>query len=48
MSGYIEGFTSDAQFCPFCGEPLSERWADGKHECPECKKTFFVVEDEHS
>lgn len=45
--GYAAGFTSRAEFCPFCGAEICWRRADGASEC-DCGRIFYVIEDEDS
>ncbi|MBO5620550.1 MAG: hypothetical protein J5959_02860 [Butyrivibrio sp.] len=48
MSSTVMGYTEEVDFCPFCGEEISERWSNGKHECGSCGAKFYVVEDDDS
>lgn len=47
-SQYVEGYTSEAIFCPFCGEQIHWWKADGRCICEndECEKSFYVIETE--
>lgn len=46
--GYIEGFTYEAGYCPYCGKNVYTRRSDGSDVCEndECMKKFFVIEDD--
>ena len=46
MSGYVEGYAEEVQYCPYCGEEISERWANGKHQCGNCGALFYVIGDD--
>lgn len=46
MNGYVEGYTTEAIYCPFCGEEIASRSADGSNDCEHCHKKFYVVEGE--
>ena len=44
MANYDYDEPSKIQYCPFCGESISDRDSDGTCECTSCKKRFGVVE----
>ena len=44
-SGYVEGYTTEAEFCPFCGSSISTTHADGSNDCDDCGRRFSIVED---
>ncbi len=44
MANYDYDEPSKIQYCPFCGESISDRDSDGTCECASCKKRFGVVE----
>lgn len=44
-SNYVEGYTSEAEFCPFCRGEIDTRYADGSQSCIECGRSFFIIED---
>lgn len=48
MYGFISGYTDTGEinFCPKCGEKVSQYRADGTAECSECEYHFGVVECE--
>ena len=48
MGVYVEGYTAgNVENCPFCGsDNISYKPLKGKHRCEECKKEFYVIEDE--
>lgn len=48
MYGYISGYsdTDEINYCPKCGEEISEYRADGTADCSECGYHFGVVECE--
>ena len=48
MNVYVEGYTADhVENCPFCGsDNISYMPLKAKHRCEECKKEFYVIEDE--
>ena len=50
MINVIQGIADDVGYCPYCGEPISERYANGRQVCDneECKAHFYVVEAEES
>ena len=48
MNGYVEGYTTEAIYCPFCGGEIYNRSVDGSNTCEECQKRFYVVEDENN
>lgn len=41
---YIEGYTSNIDYCPFCGCEVSTEYADGSYKCDSCGKRFAVIE----
>lgn len=46
ISQYVEGYTSKATFCPFCGEQIYTFNGNGSCLCEntECNKRFYVIE----
>lgn len=46
MYGYIAGYsdTSVINYCPACGEEISEKYADGTGKCTVCGMRFGVIE----
>ena len=46
FSEYVEGYTSEGKFCPFCGERVYYWKNDGSNICEneECEKRFYVIE----
>ncbi len=48
MNVYVEGYTADyVENCPFCGsDDISCKPLKAKYRCEECKKEFYVIEDE--
>lgn len=46
MSGFVTGYSDEAEFCPFCGSKIYEWRGDGGNLCDECKKIFYVIEGE--
>lgn len=45
-SKYVEGYTSEAEFCPYCGGEIDTQYANGSQACMECGRRFFIVEDD--
>lgn len=45
--GYVAGFTSRAEFCPFCGAEICRCRVDDASEC-NCGKVFYIIEHEDS
>jgi len=50
MIPVISGIYDEAEYCPYCGERISERYANGRQICDneECKASFYVIEAEES
>lgn len=48
MYGYISGYSDadEINYCPKCGEEISEYRVDGTADCSECGYHFGVVECE--
>lgn len=46
MFGYLCGYsdTASINYCPACGERVSESFADGTCQCNECGLRFGVIE----
>ena len=46
MFGYMEGYsdTGNINYCPACGEHVSEYFSDGTAKCPECGMRFGVID----
>lgn len=45
-NGYVEGYTTEVSICPFCGKTIYSYKADGSCICDECRKTFYVIEND--
>ena len=37
---------AEIRYCPFCGEPVYDRYSDGTCQCDACEKRFGVTEVE--
>jgi ribosomal protein L37AE/L43A len=48
FSRYFEGYTIEAEFCPFCGAEIGSHSADGTNDCNECGRRFAVIEDDQN
>ena len=46
LSKYIEGYTGEADYCPFCGCEVDTWHADGSQTCNECGRRYFIIEDD--
>ena len=48
MYGYMSGYsdTDNINYCPACGERVTESFADGKCRCRECGLIFGVIESD--
>ena len=44
----IAGISDEANYCPYCGEPIRAWGANGKSICGCCGAEFYVVEDDKS
>ena len=46
MYGYMSGYseTSSINYCPACGERITESFYDGTCRCGECGLRFGVIE----
>lgn len=47
-SQYAQGYTDEANYCPYCGERVGSWRGDGSCTCSECGAKFFVIEAEDS
>lgn len=43
---YVEGYSNEAFYCPFCGSGVDTSHADGSNDCSVCGKKFIVIEDD--
>jgi len=46
ISKYVEGYSSEAKYCPFCGDEIYDYKGDGASICNDCGKEFYIVERE--
>lgn len=48
MYGYMSGYsdTSSINYCPACGERITESFSDGTCRCGECGLRFGVIESD--
>ena len=48
MYGYMSGYsdTSSINYCPACGERITESFSDGTCRCGECVLRFGVIESD--
>lgn len=44
----IAGIPDEANYCPYCGEPIREWSCNGRSICEECGAEFYVVEADES
>ena len=46
MYGWIQGLSDadEIRFCPWCGEEIYGRFADGTASCRECGHRFGVID----
>lgn len=45
---YVQGYTDEVDYCPYCGGKVYSYYSDGSCECSECNVVFFVIESEKS
>ena len=46
MDKYVEGYTSEADYCPRCMGDISSHHADGSNTCSECGYVFYLIAKE--
>jgi ribosomal protein L37AE/L43A len=46
MDKYIEGYTTEADYCPKCRADTASYHADGSNKCSNCGYVFYLVEKE--
>ena len=46
MFGFISGYTEadDIKYCPYCGDEIDTRYADGTAYCGDCGARFGVIQ----
>ena len=37
---------AEIRYCPFCGEPVYNKYSDGTYQCDACGRRFGVTEVE--
>ena len=43
MGKYVQGYTSEADYCPNCSGHVASYHADGSNKCSECGYTFYLI-----
>lgn len=46
ISKYKSGYTTEADFCPFCTGHIESRNIEGLNTCADCGTKFYVIVEE--
>lgn len=44
MERYVEGYTSKADYCPYCGKKVYRITGSGVNICDDCGMNFYIIE----